>query len=161
MQYHNLEVEALAALIVLADLAVIGLDTPSQALSGFRSPVAVNVWAVLILSVGLTCTGVAIKMEGGPSVVYGSAAMGYWTNIKMATRRMFVSYPFLTMVFPGSCPCWKEAALICSAVYLVLLRPGLSGKLLQPFLVEPGCKSLASQGHSDMLQYNPVRLIQD
>lgn len=47
------------ALMVLSALALTGLVTASQALSGFSSPAVVTVWAVFILSAGLTRTGVA------------------------------------------------------------------------------------------------------
>ena len=47
------------ALMVLASLAVTGLVTPEEALSGFASPAVVTVWAVLILSAALARTGVA------------------------------------------------------------------------------------------------------
>jgi di/tricarboxylate transporter len=47
------------ALIVLGSLALTGLVSPSEALSGFSSPAVVTVWAVLILSAGLARTGVA------------------------------------------------------------------------------------------------------
>ena len=47
------------ALLVLGSLAVAGLVTPSEALSGFSNPAVVTVWAVLILSGGLARTGVA------------------------------------------------------------------------------------------------------
>lgn len=47
------------ALLVLGSLAVTGLVTPSEALSGFSNPAVVTVWAVLILSGGLARTGVA------------------------------------------------------------------------------------------------------
>lgn len=47
------------ALMVLASLAVAGLVTPAEALSGFSNPAVVTVWAVLILSGGLARTGVA------------------------------------------------------------------------------------------------------
>ena len=46
-------------LLVLGSLAVAGLVTPSEALSGFSNPAVVTVWAVLILSGGLARTGVA------------------------------------------------------------------------------------------------------
>jgi di/tricarboxylate transporter len=49
----------LVALLVLGGLALAGLVSPSQALSGFSSPAVVTVWAVLILSAGLARTGVA------------------------------------------------------------------------------------------------------
>lgn len=47
------------ALLVLACLALTGLVTPVEALSGFSNPAVVTVWAVLILSAGLARTGVA------------------------------------------------------------------------------------------------------
>lgn len=47
------------ALLVLGALAIGGLVTPEEALSGFSSPAVVTVWAVLILSGGLARTGVA------------------------------------------------------------------------------------------------------
>ena len=47
------------ALMVLGALALTGLVTDTQALSGFSSPAVVTVWAVFILSGGLTRTGVA------------------------------------------------------------------------------------------------------
>jgi di/tricarboxylate transporter len=60
------------ALMVLGGLALSGLITDAQALSGFSSPAVVTVWAVFILSGGLTRTGVAnilgdqvFKLAGG------------------------------------------------------------------------------------------------
>ena len=60
------------ALMVLGGLALSGLVTDAQALSGFSSPAVVTVWAVFILSGGLTRTGVAnilgdqvFKLAGG------------------------------------------------------------------------------------------------
>jgi len=47
------------ALLVLGSLAITGLVTPTDALSGFSSPAVVTVWAVLILSGALARTGVA------------------------------------------------------------------------------------------------------
>ena len=47
------------AFLVLGGLAVAGLVTPAQALSGFSNPAVVTVWAILILSGGLARTGVA------------------------------------------------------------------------------------------------------
>ncbi len=47
------------ALMVLATLAVTGMVTPAEALSGFSNPAAITVWAILILSGGLARTGLA------------------------------------------------------------------------------------------------------
>jgi di/tricarboxylate transporter len=47
------------ALLALGTVAITGLVSPTEALSGFSSPAVVTVWAVFILSGGLTRTGVA------------------------------------------------------------------------------------------------------
>jgi di/tricarboxylate transporter len=59
------------ALLVLGILAVTGIVSPSEALAGFSNPAVVTIWAVFILSGGLTRTGIAnilgrqvLKMAG-------------------------------------------------------------------------------------------------
>jgi di/tricarboxylate transporter len=47
------------AMIVLAALGLTGLVTPEEAFSGFSSPAVITVWAVFIVSGGLTRSGVA------------------------------------------------------------------------------------------------------
>jgi di/tricarboxylate transporter len=47
------------ALLVLSSLALSGLVTPSEALSGFSNPAVVTVWAVFVLGGGLYRTGIA------------------------------------------------------------------------------------------------------
>ena len=49
----------LIALLVLVSLAVFGLVTPSEALSGFSNPAVITIWAMFILSGALTRTGLA------------------------------------------------------------------------------------------------------
>jgi di/tricarboxylate transporter len=49
----------LVALLVLASLALTGLITPAEALSGFSNPAVVTVWAVFVLSAALSVAGVA------------------------------------------------------------------------------------------------------
>jgi di/tricarboxylate transporter len=49
----------LVALLVLGSLALTGLITPAEALSGFSNPAVVTVWAVFVLSAALSITGVA------------------------------------------------------------------------------------------------------
>lgn len=62
------------ALLVLGTLAVTGLVSPVDALAGFSNPAVVTIWAVFILSGGLTRTGIAnilgrylLKIAGGGS----------------------------------------------------------------------------------------------
>jgi di/tricarboxylate transporter len=47
------------ALLVLGSVAITGLVEPLKALAGFSNPAVITVWAVFILSSGLTKTGVA------------------------------------------------------------------------------------------------------
>jgi len=47
------------ALLVLASLVVTELVTPQQAVAGFSNPAVIAVWAMFILSSGLTQTGIA------------------------------------------------------------------------------------------------------
>ncbi len=47
------------ALLVLGVLAVSGIVTPTEALAGFSNPAVITIWAVFILSGGLTSTGIA------------------------------------------------------------------------------------------------------
>ncbi len=52
----------LIALMVLVSLALAGLITPTQALSGFSNPAVITVWAVFILSGGLARSGIANRI---------------------------------------------------------------------------------------------------
>lgn len=49
----------LVSLLVLGTLAISGLVTPEEAVSGFSNPAVITVWAMFILSDGLTRTGIA------------------------------------------------------------------------------------------------------
>lgn len=63
------------ALMVLVSLALTGLVSPAEALSGFSSPAVVTVWAVFILSSALARTGIAgfigrgmLRLAGGSEI---------------------------------------------------------------------------------------------
>ncbi|MDH3978686.1 MAG: SLC13 family permease [Gammaproteobacteria bacterium] len=49
----------LVALLVLCALAISGVVTPNEAISGFSNSAVITVWAMFILSEGLTRTGIA------------------------------------------------------------------------------------------------------
>ncbi|MEL7448913.1 MAG: SLC13 family permease [Pseudomonadota bacterium] len=49
----------LVALLVLCTLTLFGLVTPAEAFSGFSNPAVITVWAMFIVSSGLTRTGIA------------------------------------------------------------------------------------------------------
>ncbi|MGD8611679.1 MAG: SLC13 family permease, partial [Desulfobacterales bacterium] len=64
------------ALLVLGAVALTGLVSPVEALAGFSNPAVITVWAVFILSGGLTRTGVAnvigrfvLRLAGDSQVV--------------------------------------------------------------------------------------------
>ncbi len=50
------------ALMVLGTLAMIGLVTPTEALSGFSSPAVITVWSVFIMSGALARSGIANRI---------------------------------------------------------------------------------------------------
>ncbi|MFO7687501.1 MAG: SLC13 family permease [Desulfobacterales bacterium] len=52
----------LVGLLVLSALALTGLVTTQEALAGFSSPAVITVWALFILSAGLTRTGIAHQL---------------------------------------------------------------------------------------------------
>ncbi|MDT8377732.1 MAG: SLC13 family permease [Desulfotignum sp.] len=52
----------LVGLMVLSALALTGLITPAEAMGGFSSPAVVTVWALFILTGGLTRTGIAHQL---------------------------------------------------------------------------------------------------
>ena len=92
----------LTALLVLAALTITGLVTPEEALSGFSNTAVVTVWAVFILSAGLTNTGVAdivgqqIMRVGGQGatrlviviMVTSAVLSGFMNNIGVAAMMM-------------------------------------------------------------------------
>lgn len=49
----------LIGLLVLLGLALLGIVSPAEAVSGFSNPAVITIWAMLILSAGLARTGVA------------------------------------------------------------------------------------------------------
>jgi di/tricarboxylate transporter len=60
------------AMLVMGMLGITGIVTPKEALAGFSNPAVVTIWAVFILSGGLTRTGIAnilgrqlLKVAGG------------------------------------------------------------------------------------------------
>jgi di/tricarboxylate transporter len=52
----------LVALLVLSSLAVLGLVSPTDAVSGFANPAVITVWAMFIMSEGLTRAGIANRI---------------------------------------------------------------------------------------------------
>lgn len=88
----------LVALLVLGALATTGLVTPDEALAGFSNSAVVTVWAMFILSEGLTRTGIAdiigrqvIRVGGAREVqlitvimITGAVLSAFMNNIGVA-----------------------------------------------------------------------------
>jgi di/tricarboxylate transporter len=86
------------ALLVLGLLAVTGMVSPKEALAGFSNPAVVTIWAVFILSGGLTRTGIAnilgrqlLKAAGGAEatlvvviMVISGALSAFMNNVAVA-----------------------------------------------------------------------------
>ena len=70
------------ALLVLGCLALTGLVSPTEALSGFSSPAVVTIWAVFILSGGLTRTGVG-NIIGLPDQTMGTIPVSYMNAVEI------------------------------------------------------------------------------
>jgi di/tricarboxylate transporter len=65
----------LVALLVLSALAISGILTPTEALSGFSNPAVITVWAMFILSEGLTRAGIADAIGRGVIQASGRSEM--------------------------------------------------------------------------------------
>lgn len=72
----------LVGLLVLSALALTGLVSPQDALAGFSSPAVVTVWAMFILSAGLTRTGIAQQL-GQPLQRFAKSSEALLTVVLM------------------------------------------------------------------------------
>jgi di/tricarboxylate transporter len=79
----------LVALLTLSALALSGILSPEEALSGFSNPAVVTVWAVFILSAGLSRTGVASWL-GRQLLRLGGSREG-WLRLVIMVTAVFLS----------------------------------------------------------------------
>jgi di/tricarboxylate transporter len=112
----------LVSLLVLAALALTGLVSPVAALAGFSNPAVITVWAMFILSAGLTRTGVAAIIG---KVILGWAAQGEVRAIVVISLTAAVLSAFMNNI--------GVAALMLPAVVSVARRSGIPpSRLLMP-----------------------------
>jgi di/tricarboxylate transporter len=112
----------LVALLVLASLAVTRLVTPTEAVSGFSNPAVITVWAVFILSGGLSRTGVA-NVLGRQVLRLGGQSEARLVVVIMLTSGIMSA--FMNNV--------GVAAMLLPVVLNITRRTGLSrGRLLMP-----------------------------
>ncbi|MEE8523847.1 MAG: SLC13 family permease [Thermoanaerobaculia bacterium] len=76
------------ALMVLLAVALTGLVEPKEALMGFSNPAVVTVWAVFVLSGGLTRTGVASRIGFHVLRLAGRSEAGLVTAIMLTAGGM-------------------------------------------------------------------------
>jgi di/tricarboxylate transporter len=77
----------LVGLLVLAALALTGLVGPAEALAGFSSAAVVTVWAMFIISAGLSRTGIAYRL-GQPLQRFARSREGILVAVLMATASL-------------------------------------------------------------------------
>jgi di/tricarboxylate transporter len=112
----------LVALLVMASLALTGVLTPSEALSGFSNAAVVTVWAVLILSAGLSRTGVAGMV--------GHRVLGLGGNGEL---KIILLIMLMVGVLSGFMNSIGVAALFLPVVIDIARRTGIPpSKLLMP-----------------------------
>lgn len=112
----------LVALLVMASLALTGVLTPSEALSGFSNPAVVTVWAVLILSAGLSRTGVA--------GIVGHRVLGLGGNSEL---KIILLIMLMVGVLSGFMNSIGVAALFLPVVIDIARRTGIPpSKILMP-----------------------------
>jgi len=112
----------LVSLLVLVVLALTGLVSPVAALAGFSNPAVITVWAMFILSAGLTRTGVAAIIG---KVILGWAAKGEVRAIVVISLTAAVLSAFMNNI--------GVAALMLPAVVSVARRSGIPpSRLLMP-----------------------------
>lgn len=114
-------------LLVLSALALGGLVSTEEALSGFSSPAVVTVWAMFILSAGLTRTGIAHQL-GRPLLRF--ARSSEWLLVTMLMLAASVLSALINTV--------TVAAILLPATMELARRSGRSpSRLLLPLAL--GC----------------------
>jgi di/tricarboxylate transporter len=117
----------LVGLLVLSALALLGYLSPEEALAGFSSPAVVTVWAMFILSAGLTRTGIAYRI-GQPLQRFSRGSEVLLMVVLMATASIFSALINTTTV----------AAILLPTAMDLARRSGRSpARLLMPFSL--GC----------------------
>jgi di/tricarboxylate transporter len=117
----------LVGLLVLSALALTGLVTAQEALAGFSSPAVVTVWALFILSAGLTRTGIAHQL-GQPLQLLA----------KGSEARLMVALMFAASLLSALINTVTVAAILLPSTMELARRSGRSpSRLLMPLAL--GC----------------------
>lgn len=112
----------LVALLVLSSLALLGLVSPAEAVSGFSNPAVITVWAMFIISEGLTRAGIAERIGLQVTRVAGRSEL-----------RMIVIFMLVAGVMSAFMNNIGVAALLLPVAMEVARRGGVApSRLLMP-----------------------------
>lgn len=116
----------LIALVVLVALVLTGLVTPVQGLSGFSNTAVIVVWAMFILSAGLTRTGVATAI-GNQVMRFAGRGQARLTGVLMVAAGLISGYGGMNNI--------GVTALLLPVVIEIARRTRMAAsKLLMPLL---------------------------
>ncbi|RUM34664.1 MAG: hypothetical protein DSY58_07840 [Desulfobulbus sp.] len=153
------------ALLCLGTVAVTGLVTPVDALSGFSNPAVVTIWAVFILSGGLTKTGVAevignlvLKMAGSGETSMIIVIMTTSGVLSAVMNNVAVAALMLPVVMDIS----RHTGLSLSRLLMPLACGALLGGLTTQIGTLPNIltsDALGDAGHAHFLAFEPVKVL--
>ena len=130
----------LVGLAVLAALALTGLVGPEQALSGFSNPAVVTVWAMFILSAGLTRTGVS-RVIGQKVLSFARGGDGRLVSVLMTVTALLSAFMNNIGVAAMFLPITLEIARRTKRPVSQLLMPMAFGSLLGGLILLIGTAS--------------------
>jgi di/tricarboxylate transporter len=129
-----------AALIVLVTLALTGLVQPDQALAGFSNPAVITVWAMFILSAGLSRTGVA-RIIGNQVLRFAGGGDGRLISVLMTITALLSAFMNNIGVAAMFLPITLDIARRTNRLASKLLIPMAYGSLLGGLILLIGTPS--------------------
>lgn len=130
----------LVALLVLVSLALTGLVQPEQALSGFSNPAVITVWAMFILSAGLSRTGVS-SIIGKQVMRFARGGDGKLVSVLMTITALLSAFMNNIGVAAMFLPITQEIAQRTKRPASKLLMPMAYGSLLGGMILLIGTAS--------------------
>lgn len=130
----------LVALVVLVTLALTGLVSSEQALAGFSNPAVVAIWAMFILSSGLTRTGVS-SMIGKQVMRFARGGDGRLVSVLMTITALLSAFMNNIGVAAMFLPITLEIARRTKRPASRLLIPMAYGSLLGGLILLIGTSS--------------------
>ena len=157
----------LVALAVLVTLALTGLLKPDQALSGFSNPAVITIWAMFILSAGLSRTGIS-NLIGNQIIRFARGGDGKLVAVLMTVTGLLSAFMNNIGVAAMFLPVTLDIARRTQRHASKLLIPMAYGSLLGGLLLLIGTSSnlivrdaLREAGFAPlgMLDFTPIGII--